>query len=60
MGKRNQPLSVTLYVGGKQVDTLTEEQRQRLADRLSEVMSNYFTAHPDEYLKLINSLENEK
>lgn len=49
---KNKPLTVTLHIGGKQVDTLTEEQRQRLADRLSEAMSLYYTAHPDEYRKI--------
>lgn len=49
---RNKPLTVTLHIGDKQIDTLTEEQRQRLADRLSEAMSLYYTAHPDEYKKL--------
>lgn len=50
---RGKPLTVTFYVGGKQVDTLTEEQRARLADRLSEAMSIYYTAHPEEYRELI-------
>ncbi len=52
MGKRNKPLTVTLYVGGKQVDSLTDEQLEKMADRLSEVMSQYYTAHLDEFLKL--------
>lgn len=49
---KNKPLTFTLHIGGKQVDTLTEEQRQRLADRLSEAMSLYYTAHPEEYRKI--------
>ena len=49
---KNKPLTVTLHIGGKQVDTLTEEQRQRLSDRLSEAMSLYYTAHPEEYRKI--------
>jgi hypothetical protein len=49
---KNKPLTVTFHIGGKQVDTLTEEQRQRLADRLSEAMSLYYTAHPEEYRKI--------
>jgi hypothetical protein len=49
---KNKPLTFTLHIGGKQVDTLTEEQRQRLADRLSEAMSLYYTANPDEYKKI--------
>ncbi len=50
--KKNKPLTVSLYVGGKKVDTLTEEQREKMAQRLSEVMSRYYSLHPEEYLKL--------
>jgi hypothetical protein len=49
---KNKPLTFTLHIGGKQVETLTEEQRQKLADRLSETMSIYYTAHPEEYRNL--------
>ena len=49
---KNKPLTFTLHIGGKQVETLTEEQRQRMADGLSETMSIYYTAHPDEYKKI--------
>lgn len=45
-------LTVTLHIGGKQVETLTDEQRERIANRLSEVMSQYYTAHPDEFKKI--------
>lgn len=48
----NKPLTVTLHIGGKQVDTLTPEQRERMAQRLSEKMSLYYTAHMDEYQKI--------
>lgn len=49
---KQKPLTVTLHIGGKQVDTLTPEQRDRIAQRLSEVMSLYYTAHPEEYSKI--------
>ncbi len=45
-------LTVTLHIGGKQVDRLTDEQCERMADRLSETMSRYYTAHADEYMKI--------
>ena len=45
-------LTVTLHIGGKQVDTLTPEQRERIAQKLSKAMSIYYTAHPEEYSKL--------
>lgn len=48
----SKPLTVTLYIGGKEVNTLTAEQSERMAQRLSEAMSLYYTAHPDEFSKL--------
>ena len=45
-------LTVTLHIGGKQVDKLTPEQSARIAERLSETMSLYYTAHLDEYQNL--------
>ena len=53
------PLTYTLYVGGKQVETFTEEQRERIAQRLSKAMSVYYSAHPEEYKKLLFT-SNEK
>lgn len=49
---KDKPLTVTLHIGGKQVETLTEEQRERLAQKLSEAMSLYYTAHPEKFAKL--------
>lgn len=49
--KKNQ-LTVTFFVGGKQVDELTEEHLERMAQRLSKTMSNFYTAHADEYQKI--------
>ena len=48
----SKPLTVTLHIGGKQVDTLTDEQRERMAQRLSDAMSIYYTAHPEEFTKI--------
>ena len=45
-------LTVTLHIGGQQVDKLTAEQSERMAQRLSETMSLYYTAHPEEFSKL--------
>lgn len=45
-------LTVTLHIGGKQVDKLTPEQSERMAQRLSETMSLYYTAHPEEYREI--------
>ena len=45
-------LTVTLHIGGTQIDKLTPEQSKRIAEKLSEVMSDYYTAHPDEFANL--------
>lgn len=47
-------LTVTFHIGDKQVDKLTEDQKERMAQRLSDTMSRYYAAHPEEYLKLKN------
>jgi hypothetical protein len=45
-------LTVTLHIGGQQVEGLTSEQSERMAERLSDAMSIYYTAHPEEYSRL--------
>jgi hypothetical protein len=45
-------LTVTFHIGGKQVDKLTDEQLEKMAQRVGEAMSIYYTAHPDEYRQL--------
>lgn len=49
---RDTKLTVTLHIGGEQVEKLTAEQVQRIADSLSEAMSIYYTAHPAEFKEL--------
>lgn len=49
---KNTKLTFTLHIGGKQVDQLTDEQLEKMAQRLSETMSSYYTAHPKEYQQL--------
>lgn len=46
------PLTVTLYIGEKQVDEFTDEQSEKLAQKFGEALSLYYTAHPDEFLKI--------
>ena len=48
----NKPLTVTFHIGGKQIDKLTTEQCEKMAQRLSETMSLYYTSHRDEYQKI--------
>jgi hypothetical protein len=45
-------LTVTLHIGSKQVDKLTADQSDRMARRLSEAMSLYYTAHPKEFAEI--------
>ena len=52
MPKKEKPLTCTLYIGGKQVDKLTNDQSERMAQKLAEAMSLYYTAHPTEYANL--------
>ena len=46
------PLTVTFHIGDKQIDKLTEEQKEKMAQRLSEAMSIYYTSHLDEFKKI--------
>lgn len=50
----SKPLTVTLHIGGKQIDTLTAEQREKMAKRLTETMSLYYTPRADEFRKIKN------
>ena len=52
MQRKTKPLTVTIFVGGKQVNELTPEQSERMAQRLSETMSAYYTSHMAEYEKI--------
>lgn len=45
-------LTCTFYVGGKLVDKLTPDQISRMAQKIGETMSTYYTAHPEEYKKI--------
>ena len=52
MARKEKKLTCTFFVGGKQVDKLTPEHLDKMSQRLGEVMSLYYTAHPDELAKL--------
>lgn len=49
---KNKALTWTYYVNGEKVDKLTDEQCDRICEMLSEAMSRYYAAHPDEFKKL--------
>lgn len=50
--RKEKPLTVTLYIGGKKIDKLTEEQSEKMMKRLGEAMSIYYAAHPEEFKRL--------
>lgn len=52
LAKEKKGLTVTLFIGDKQIEELTPEQSERLAKRLSKTMSSYYSTHPSEYQKL--------
>lgn len=47
--RKTKELTGTFFIGGKQVDKLTDEQCERMAERLSVTMSRYYSSHPSEY-----------
>ena len=52
MARKEQKLTCTFYVNGVQVDKLTPEHLDKMAQRLGEVMSIYYTANINEYKAL--------
>lgn len=45
-------LTVTLHIGGKQVEKLTTEQCERMAQKIGETLSRYYNNHPEEFVKI--------
>ena len=43
---KKQEYKILLYLGDKQVETLPQEVREKISQRLSKQMSIYCTAHP--------------
>ena len=52
MAKKDQKLTCTFFVGGKQVDELSPEHLEKMASRLGEVMSIYYAQNSEEYKRL--------
>ena len=52
MARKEQKLTCTFFVGGKQVDKLSPEYLGKMAKRLGDAMSIYYTAHAEEYKQL--------
>lgn len=49
---RDEKLTVTLHIGGSQVESLTPKQCERMSERLRETMSLYYTANSKEYSQI--------
>lgn len=52
MAKKEKKLTCTFFVNGVQVDKLTPEHLEKMAQRLGETMSLYYTANIEEYKQL--------
>ena len=55
MARKEQKLTCTFFVGGKQVEKLSPEYLEKMSQRLGEAMSLYYTSHPEEYQRLKES-----
>ena len=49
-----------IYLNGQPVDELPPEALKIMSERLSAVVSRYFTAHPDEYVKFLEGREKRR
>jgi hypothetical protein len=49
---KQKPIKVTLYLGEKQIQSLPQEHKDEMSKRLSEQMSTFYTAHPQEFQKI--------
>lgn len=54
MAKKDKKLTCTFFLNGVQVDKLSPEHLEKMAQKLGDVMSIYYTAHLDEYRKINN------
>ena len=45
-------ITVECYLNGEKIDTVPPKAAQAMMDRLSAVMSRYYSLHPEEYLAL--------
>ena len=54
MASATKKLTYSFFIGGKPIEKITPDQCEKMAQRVGEVMSTYYTLHPDEYQKLAN------
>lgn len=49
-----------IYLNGQPVDELPPEALKIMSERLGAVVSRYFTAHPDEYIRFLEGREKRR
>lgn len=49
MAEKTKALTCTYFVSGKQVERLTPEHLDKMAKRIGETLSRYYSVHPEEY-----------
>ncbi len=52
MARKEKKLTCTFFVGNTPVDNLSPQPLDKMAQRLGEVMSIYYSQNPDEYKRL--------
>ena len=58
--KKRKKLTVTLFIGDKRIDKLTPEQSDRMSERLSQVMSRYYSSHIEEFGRMKSSIHTKE
>lgn len=51
-GRKKKEITVTLFVGGQQVNELTTQQIKKLQEKLEKKTSAYYSLHIEEYARL--------
>ncbi len=51
-GKKNTEFTYIFYVNGERVDKLTDEQKAIIGKKFGRALSEYYSNHMDEYVKL--------
>lgn len=49
MAEKTKALTCTFFVGGKPVKELSPEHLDKMAKRIGETLSRYYSVHPEEY-----------
>lgn len=49
MAEKTKAITCTFFVGGKPVKELSTEHLDKMAKRIGETLSRYYSVHPEEY-----------